>query len=242
MWWGANKSVWRVGDHAGLRHSGSGFICYRHEKEVNQMSFRIDTEFSPSPIGRFQPRGVELAPANVFGPETFRLGPSSPVTPSPYAGHIAPSRAANRIPFHPAPGFGDLVEGFLVVPQNPLRMAQDGISRVRTLGEFLAGSFPVPQNPVRDYSTGMTHPLGQGLSGCGCGGGCGCGSGGGGMGALDLSSLTTFIQEDSLGMGLPNWGYAAVGVIAYMFLFGTAGGTGRSRVSRARKAYTAYSA
>lgn len=166
------------------------------------------------------------------------------------------SLAANRLPFHPAPGFGELVSGFYVVPQNPLRMAQEGISRIPTLGEFMYGSFPVPFNPLWNYVAGDVRPLGQGhtifagsgMCGCGgdCGGGCGCG---GGMGALDFSSMSGFMTsvsslatQDSLGLGIPNWGYAAVGVIAYMFLFGTAGGTGKSRASRARRAYRSYAA
>ena len=154
----------------------------------------------------------------------------------------------NRLPIHPAPGLGDLTSGFFVVPQNPLQMAREGVTRIPTLGEFMAGSFPVPQNPVFDYASGRVRMLGQGMSGvgCGCGGRCGGGSGGcgcgGGMGALDLSSITTLIQQDSLGLGLPNWGYLAAGVIAYMFLFGTAGGTGTSRAYRARKAYRSYQA
>lgn len=151
---------------------------------------------------------------------------------------------------HPAPGFGDLTSGFFVVPQNPIQMAREGISRVPSLGEFMAAAFAVPQNPVLDYSYGDVRPLGQGASnvallnkkfggmgdcGCGCGGGGGCG-----MGALDLSAVTDFAQADTLGVGIPNWGVAAAAVIGYMFLFGTAGGTGRSRYSRARRAAAAY--
>lgn len=149
---------------------------------------------------------------------------------------------------HPAPGLGDLTQGFFVVPQNPLQLAQEGVSRVRTLGEFMNGSFVVPQNPLMDYVANRVRPLGQGgpgLAGLGCGGDCGCGGscgcgGGGGLGALDLSSITSAATEDSLGFGLPNWGYAAVAAAAYMFLF--AGSTGPSRVGRVRRAARAYAA
>lgn len=153
---------------------------------------------------------------------------------------------------HPAPGFGDLTSGFFVVPQNPIQMAREGISRVPSLGEFMAAAFAVPQNPVLDYSYGDVRPLGQGasnvafmdkkLAGMGMGDcGCGCGgSGSCGMGALDLSSITSLAQQDSLGFGIPNWGYAAAAVIAYSFLFGNAGGTGQSRYRRARRAAAAY--
>lgn len=66
---------------------------------------------------------------------------------------------------HPAPGLGDLTSGFYVVPQNPLQMAAEGVSRVPTLGEFLTGSFVVPQNPFFSYSTGQVQPIGQGAAG-----------------------------------------------------------------------------
>ncbi len=141
---------------------------------------------------------------------------------------------------HPAPGMGDLTAGFFVVPQNPITMATEGISRVPTLGEFMYGTFVVPQNPFKDYVTGAVRPLGQGANGmsglgCGCGGSCGCG-----MGALDLSSITALATEDSLGFGAPNWAYAAGVALAYMFFF--AGSGGPSRVSRARRAYRSYAA
>lgn len=165
---------------------------------------------------------------------------------------------------HPAPGLGDLTAGFFVVPQNPLQMAQEGISRVRSLGELVYGSFVVPQNPLYAYSTGQVQPIGQGsagmplmkhkhggMTGLGCGDSCGCGGGGscgcGGMGALDFSStanfmtsLTSLATEDSLGLGVPNWAYAAGLLGVYLVLF--SGSTGPSRVARGRRAYRAYAA
>lgn len=66
---------------------------------------------------------------------------------------------------HPAPGLGDLTSGFYVVPQNPIQMATDGISRVPSLGEFMAGSFVVPANPFFAFSTGQVQPIGQGAAG-----------------------------------------------------------------------------
>lgn len=111
---------------------------------------------------------------------------------------------------HPAPGLGDLTSGFFVVPQNPLQLAAEGVSRVPSLGEFLVGSFVVPQNPFWAYAAGMVQPLGQGAAGhpilnmrkgssgkgwgydtpdtekgmgrLGCGGGAGGGTGGCGCG------------------------------------------------------------
>lgn len=66
---------------------------------------------------------------------------------------------------HPAPGLGDLTSGFFIVPQNPLQMAREGISRVPSLGEFIYGSFVVPQNPFWAYSAGAVEPIGQGIAG-----------------------------------------------------------------------------
>lgn len=145
---------------------------------------------------------------------------------------------------HPAPGMGDLTSGFFVVTQNPITMASEGISRVPTLGEFMSASFVVPQNPFLAYVSGRVMPLGQGAAGMGA---LGCGSCGGtcGMGALDFSSFSNFVnslgptlQEDSLGLGLPNYAYAGAALLAYMFFF--SGSTGPSRVSRARRAYRSY--
>lgn len=122
---------------------------------------------------------------------------------------------------HPAPGLGDLTSGFFVVPQNPLQMAAEGISRVPTLGEFIFGSFVVPQNPFWAYSAGQVQPIGQGSAGMpigmimnadgswsmnksaaragggGCGmsgvGNCGCGCGGscGCSGGKGMGTITT---------------------------------------------------
>jgi hypothetical protein len=158
------------------------------------------------------------------------------------------------------PSLGEFMAGSFVVPQNPFWAYSAG--EVQPLGQGVAGTplaaleglgyrYRVGPNarPRHLGSLGAGH-AGVGptarhhhLSGVGCadGGGCGCGgSCGGGMGALDLSSITNLAQEDSLGLGVPNWVYAAVAAGAYMFLF--AGSTGSSRVGRARKAYRAYAA
>lgn len=102
------------------------------------------------------------------------------------------------LPFHPAPGFGDLVPGFFVVPQNPIRdLGTPMVPSVQAatgnrpayrahLAELMPGRFAVPQNPLR-FSL-ATVGLSGGLNACGCGGGCGscgCASGTGlsGLGA-----------------------------------------------------------
>jgi hypothetical protein len=81
----------------------------------------------------------------------------------------------SHIPFHPAPNLGDLMDGWSVVPQNPLMpggdplvpsiqaTAPNQILRKGRLAELMPGRFTVPENPLA-RSLGM---------GCGCGGGCG---------------------------------------------------------------------
>lgn len=80
-----------------------------------------------------------------------------------------------RLNFHPAIGFGDLMDGWFVVPQNPIRTpgtplvpslqatAPGRILRRGRLAELMPGGFTVPQNPLR-------MALGSiGCSGCGSG-------------------------------------------------------------------------
>ena len=67
---------------------------------------------------------------------------------------------------HPSPGFGDLLPGFFVVPQNPLSQKAGYIP---TIGDLLPSRFAVPQNPL---IAAIRNNL-SGLSGCGCGGGSG---------------------------------------------------------------------
>ena len=74
---------------------------------------------------------------------------------------------------HPAPGLGELMPGFFVVPQNPITMAQTGMGYFARMGELLPGSFSVPQNPiVSNFKTGM-----QGMGTLGCAGQPGCTAG-----------------------------------------------------------------
>lgn len=81
---------------------------------------------------------------------------------------------------HPAPGMGELLPGFFVVPQNPLwdnksrTLAPGGFAGARYIphiGDILPGRFSVPQNPlIAQVRKGMA-----GLSGCcsGCSGSSG---------------------------------------------------------------------
>ncbi len=61
----------------------------------------------------------------------------------------------SRLQYHPAPGIGEILPGFYVVPQNPLRalsaepVRQLGITRTPHIGELVAANYVVPQNPLR---------------------------------------------------------------------------------------------
>lgn len=151
----------------------------------------------------------------------------------------------SMINYHPAPGLGDLLPGFFVVPQNPIK---DATTYVPRIGEILPGSFVVPQNPIKDYMSGRLNLIGRdpsvggtingkGVSGCGCGGSCG---GCGGLG--DLTADWTKIQSDiSAGnfsqaiqdtvFGVPVWAIG-VGLAAIFFM----GGEQHSYYGRTRRA------
>lgn len=148
---------------------------------------------------------------------------------------------------HPAPGLGDLLPGFYVVPQNPIK---DATTYVPRIGEILPGSYAVPQNPIKDYMSGRLNLIGREpgvpgkingkLSGCGCGGTCG-GCGGLGDITADMTKISsdisagnyTQVLSDTV-FGIPVWAMAA-GFVALMFV----GGEKHSYAGRGRRAYRA---
>jgi hypothetical protein len=78
--------------------------------------------------------------------------------------------------FHPAAGLGDLMNGWFVVPQNPIRGYSTGlvaslqgtspnrILRRPRLRELMQGGFTVPQNPIRTALSGVgASPLHPGI-------------------------------------------------------------------------------
>jgi len=169
--------------------------------------------------------------------------------------------------FHPAPGFGDLLPGNFVVPQNPIADANDpgtalvpsvqGLMRghaayVPHIGELLPAAFAVPQNPIRDAlaSTSVISPVagsGQGLSGlgCGCAGLAGCGCAGGLKGLGDFSSTLTSIENTlttDYGIGsfqIPLWGWIAGGLVLW-FIFEPSGSEYRQKRAALRSQYRGY--
>lgn len=150
-----------------------------------------------------------------------------------------------QLTHHPAPGLGDLLPGFFVVPQNPLQP----VTYTPRIGEIMPGSFVVPQNPIMAYTTGNVRPIGtgNGISGCGCGGSCG-GCGGGKINGSPISGIGDWTTDwanisgkatagDFMGVlqatvfGVPVWAVGA-GLALVMF----AGGSEHSYAGRGRRA------
>jgi hypothetical protein len=124
---------------------------------------------------------------------------------------------------HPSPGFGELLPGFFVVPQNPIwdnksqgnaPNAFAGVKYIPSIGDILPGRFSVPQNPlIAQIRAGMSKL--SGLGGCCCGADKGSGSGGAntgdaGTGFINGSPVLTEGMGDLLG-GI-NWLTVAVAV------------------------------
>jgi len=138
------------------------------------------------------------------------------------------------IPVHPAPGLGDLLPGWFVVPQNPIRdagtpvkanvtaKAGGAVVKVPSMGELMPGMFTVPQNPLRQA---LASPPGTGVpgtKGLGCGTCHGMGDASGLMGSLASAgtSLQTTLtaQHTLLGVTLPTWAWAAIAIGGYMLV------------------------
>lgn len=108
--------------------------------------------------------------------------------------------------FHPAVGFGELMPGSFVVPQNPVRAGMSGIAYIPHIGELMPAAFVVPENPLRralmasspDKAVPSASGTGAGIpgmSGVGCGcGGCSCGACSlSGLDGIDLTDPKTLI-------------------------------------------------
>ena len=161
---------------------------------------------------------------------------------------------------HLAPGFGDLIGGWFVVPQNPV-VGGGRAGYVPSLGELLPAQYPVPQNPLmRSLATmgaaGAGTTAGMGGLGCGCGGaepsghshgsgggGCGCGCKGpvspwsAFRGVSGLSGMGFLGLDDASGEGIsPIW-LAGGALLAYMFLSSPSRSGKRADVLEAKAQY-----
>lgn len=166
-----------------------------------------------------------------------------------------------RMPFHPAPGLGDLVGGFFVVPQNPIMDAgtpmvpsvqaqyPNRITRRPRMGDLVAASFVVPQNPLWPNA----QPMSQAGLGCAsCSGANFYGMSGLGQSfsavwtdvtsgnfSQGVTDFTSWIGESTIISGLPNWGILAAGAVALM-LFMPSGSEYRQKSKALRSQYRGY--
>lgn len=135
------------------------------------------------------------------------------------------------LPVHPAPGLGDLMNGWFNVPGNPITTPGTPLvpsvtglmggapSRRKTLGELMAASFVLPQNPLCTALSG-----GMGNLGCGCGGCQGTQqtwslNGLSGLGAM--TDFTSWMSAASpVSSSIPNWMFfGGIAAIAGYFMF-----------------------
>lgn len=134
-----------------------------------------------------------------------------------------------HIHMHPAPGLGDLLPGFFVVPNNPIK-GNTGLGYVPHFGELMPGKFSVPENPIIRGLSGCGIP-GRGNS-CGCGGGCGMGS----LGAWQdyLPDFSGALPDFST-WGITNWALLGGGAFLLIWMM-TPGGSQYSQAKRSLKA------
>lgn len=154
-----------------------------------------------------------------------------------------------RINFHPAPGFGDLMPGNFVVPQNPIRdqgtplvpslqaTMPNTTFRIARLAELMPGQFTVPQNPLRMALSG-------GLAGMGCGCSSGCNNGNytlNGMGDLSMDGVTSWLTDPSpISASVPNWILYGGAAVALWFITQPSGGAYRAKRKALRSEYAGY--
>jgi len=151
--------------------------------------------------------------------------------------------------YHPAPGLGDLLPGFYVLPQNPIRDAIPSPTgmvaslsaayggrpvQIRGTGDLIASApFAVPQNPIRAALSGLNdlaygtyvvpqNPMRPGISGLAC---AQCDRGLGGI----TDTVSQWINTDSPIPGVTNLVFygALAGVGAYFFWFAPTAGKRR---------------
>lgn len=161
-----------------------------------------------------------------------------------------------RMNYHMAPGLGDLIPGWFVVPQNPIQAAaQGGVKYIPKMGELIGASFVVPQNPLKRAlglpeappsmlqrgSTWVEEMYAKaksavGLSGMGCGG-CGCGGSCGGCGMSGITDSTIDFDWDKITSGTAGWPtYAIIAGGAWLAFSMMSRGKGyREAVSTAKR-------
>jgi hypothetical protein len=130
---------------------------------------------------------------------------------------------------HPAPGFGDLLPGWFVVPQNPITQPHE-MKRVQGVGEFLPARLLTPYNPLLDSLRTVGRPAGS----------VGGGKVGlmGGLGEFNLSDITGDIGDAVKGISTTQWLMIGGAVLVLVVLVSRPGRSQyREAVARAKEQY-----
>lgn len=134
---------------------------------------------------------------------------------------------------------GDLVSGAFPVPDNPILLKTAQETGLHSLGDLVAASFPIPQNPITG-ATSMDTPkvltqtprnaLVRSLTAARKG----AVSNAAGMGDATsaLTSIGTFLDQNTLSTDWPNWYFVLGGAALLVFL--TGGKSGPNRLQRMR--------
>lgn len=129
---------------------------------------------------------------------------------------------------HVAPGLGDLLPGWFVVPQNPIAQPHE-LKRVESIGEFLPARLLTPYNPLLHSLASVGRAPGE--------------RGGGkvgimGLGEFNLSTFTGSIGDAVKGISGTQWAMIGGGVLLLVLLVSRPGRSQyREAVSRAKAQY-----
>jgi hypothetical protein len=132
------------------------------------------------------------------------------------------------ITHHPAPGFGDLLPGWFVVPQNPITQPHE-MKRVQSVGEFLPARLLTPYNPLVNALQTVGRAPGD--------------KGGGkvglmGLGEFNLSAFTGNIGDTFKSLSTTQWIMIGGGVLVVLMLLARPGKSEyQSAVRRAKEQY-----
>jgi hypothetical protein len=143
-----------------------------------------------------------------------------------------------HIPFHPAPGLGELMPGMFTIPQNPITMARHGVTYTPTAAEVIPFKTRETNGLCKSFASirGVGGGFGCGcgsLSACGCGGGGGCTAGCPGVAGMSGIFDDAQVWWRGWTAGIPNvWiigGLAAAVLVLPMFMGAGGGKRGRQR-------------
>ena len=135
--------------------------------------------------------------------------------------------------FHPAPGVGDLLPGWFVVPQNPIKP----VTMQQNMGDFLPAQFAVPQNPINNNAILKTLAVGVNTAAMGCASCQYRAANLNGMGGLGLGDLGYFTSFDPTTWGMAEWATIGIGAFILFGAFRPSGSEYQKAVAAAKAQY-----